>query len=97
MAFGDRSVELVLSDVSARLDLHDLIADALDFPDYYGQNWDAFDECARNSLGNLPSEIRIVGFDTLAKQIPREARLLRSCFSELATEDRIVVHWAPSA
>ena len=59
-------------------ELHSTIADALGFPDYYGKNWDAFDECIRDV--SLPPALEIAGLEQLRSRLPREARLLEDCF-----------------
>ena len=59
-------------------ELHSTLADALGFPDYYGKNWDAFDECIRDV--SLPSALEIAGLEQLRSRLPREARLLEDCF-----------------
>ena len=63
--------------VSTPQELHSLIAEAFHFPDYYGQNWDAFDECIRDV--ELPLRIEIVGLEGLRVRLPREAELFQRC------------------
>lgn len=41
--------------VQSRDELLDAIAAALEFPDYFGRNWDALDECLRD-LAWLPAD-----------------------------------------
>ena len=77
----------LLIDVSAvegRDTLHDLIARVLNFPDYYGKNWDAFDECIRDFPPKVP--IRIRGLQQLENALPREAALMRQCFLAFEAE-----------
>lgn len=67
------------------LELHALLASALRFPDWYGQNWDAFRDCVLDSkLSNLPAVVRIKGIQTLATRLPRDAELLEESLRELA-------------
>jgi RNAse (barnase) inhibitor barstar len=41
-------LKIDVGSVTTREELHSLIAEAFGFPDYYGRNWDAFDECIRD-------------------------------------------------
>ena len=54
-----------LSSVTDLWDFHDIIAEALDFPDYYGCNLDALWDC----LTSIPFDIHIVflNFDRMEK------------------------------
>jgi ribonuclease inhibitor len=66
-----------LSGVKSRDDLHNLIAQVFSFPDYYGRNWDAFDECIAD-IGR-PVSIVVTGFESLRFALPREAKLFVEC------------------
>lgn len=46
------------------LDIHFIIKEALDFPDYYGCNWDALWDCLTNMVGR-PINIEIIGLDVV--------------------------------
>jgi len=46
--FGYERVELDGRRMTSRLDAHAELARAFDFPDYYGKNWDAFNDCMRD-------------------------------------------------
>lgn len=86
--------ELVLDvgSVRNRDELHRLLAMTFHFPDYYGHNWDAFDECIRDVP--VPDVICITGFQKLHCTLPREATLLSMCLQSFATKSggRKVVH-----
>jgi len=82
-----------VSDVTNAGDLHERIAAALGFPDYYGRNWDAFDECSTDPEIPTPREVQIRGLDALAMRLPREADLMRQCFSDREREGRFRVLW----
>lgn len=54
------------TDVSRANDFHDIIRDALDFPDWYGKNWDAlWDLLSDMAIGGDPTHIEIRGLDHL--------------------------------
>ena len=49
------------------LEMHFVIRQALDLPDYYGCNWDAFWDCLTNMVGR-PIHIEIVGLDVIERK-----------------------------
>ncbi|MBQ8409141.1 MAG: barstar family protein [Clostridia bacterium] len=50
-------------------EVHLIIKEALDFPDYYGENWDAFWDCIVDfAIGNKPVQINILGLDVLERK-----------------------------
>jgi RNAse (barnase) inhibitor barstar len=73
-----------LRSVRSKEELHVLLEEALHFPDYYGRNWDAFDECIRNV--ELPRQIEIIGLGAMAARLPREAKLMRECIADFVDE-----------
>ena len=48
-------------------DMHRIIKRELDFPDYYGGNWDAFWDCVKGLIGD-PIHIEILGLDVLERK-----------------------------
>ncbi|HAF43882.1 MAG TPA: ribonuclease inhibitor [Gallionellaceae bacterium] len=78
------ALKVEVGSVSTRQELHDLLFEAFRFPDYYGQNWDAFDECIRDV--KLPPHVEITGLESLRVRLPREAELLQRCVTEFAEE-----------
>ena len=85
------AVELDVSAVQTAAQLHELLSAELSFPDYYGRNWDAFDECIRDPEIHLPDVVRVRGMRALAAVLPREAALFRECAS--AAEAIPTFHW----
>ena len=76
-------VVIDLSAVRTASDLHELLARKLAFPDYYGRNWDAFDECFGDpDAGTLPDSVRFLGWEALNQRLPQEAKLLRECVED---------------
>ena len=49
------------------LEMHFVIRQALDWPDYYGCNWDAFWDCLTNMIGR-PIHIEIIGLDVIERK-----------------------------
>jgi RNAse (barnase) inhibitor barstar len=90
------SVVIDLSEVRTAHALHQLLARQLVFPEYYGNNWDAFDECFGDpDAGRLPGAVRFIGWKVLAERLPVEAERLRECVkSGLADGVRCKVEWA---
>jgi RNAse (barnase) inhibitor barstar len=74
---GDDRLEIDVGTAKTPEELHDLLFEAFQFPDYYGNNWDAFDECIRDV--QVPSVVRITSFEKLRALLPREAKLLADC------------------
>ena len=74
-----RSVDIDVSSVRTAQELHDLLRSALGFPDYYGNNWDAFNECISDLAIDLPKQVRVRGMTSLSRRLPREAALFRQC------------------
>lgn len=54
------------------LEMHETIRDALNFPAYYGNNWDAFWDCITDIAGT-PIHIQILGLDNIEKRFDDEA------------------------
>lgn len=61
-------------------EIHSLLADALEFPNYYGKNWDAFDECINDDeASNPPGKLIIIGWDNFIRDHRKDAELFWSC------------------
>ena len=53
-------------------EVHAVLKESLDFPDYYGCNWDAFWDCLWDMYGD-PVHIEIVGFENVRKNFESAA------------------------
>lgn len=62
------------TDVKYYLEMHAVIRDSLDFPAYYGDNWDACWDCLREIAGE-PIHIRIIGLEVIEKKFDDEAKI----------------------
>ncbi len=69
--------------------LFDEFAAALQFPPYFGENWDAFEECL-GDLEWLPADVRVLvildAAVTLDRAAPEEGRLFREIVERIARE-----------
>ena len=70
------------SDVRYYLQMHRVIKESLDFPDYYGGNWDAFWDCLTDMVGR-PINIEIIGIETIEKLFPGEEKNLIELLHDL--------------
>ncbi|MBE6588480.1 MAG: barnase inhibitor [Ruminococcaceae bacterium] len=55
---------LDFSKIEHYTEIHNIIKKELDFPDYYGCNWDAFWDCLTDMVGR-PVNIRIIGVENI--------------------------------
>jgi ribonuclease inhibitor len=71
-----------LSGIKSRDDLHERLAQVFSFPNYYGRNWDAFDECSADVAP--PVSIVVTGFERLRFILPHEAKMFVGCLRSAA-------------
>lgn len=62
--------------------MHWIIQKSLDFPDYYGCNWDAFWDCLTNMVGRKV-HIEIIGLDTIERKFGQEAQNMVDILKEV--------------
>ena len=63
------------TNVKDYLEMHFVIRDARDWPDYYGCNWDAFWDCLTNMIGR-PIHIEILGLDVIERRFDDAAKMM---------------------
>ena len=69
------------TNVKNYLEMHFIIRDALDFPDYYGCNLDAFWDCLTDMAGR-PVHIEIIGLDVIEQKFGDSAKALTDILKE---------------
>jgi len=79
------SWSLPLGAIHAPDELHDALARALGFPEWYGRNWDAFWD-ASTGLVAMPQKLRFEDWRVFEVRLPREASLLRNALMDLARQ-----------
>ena len=67
------------------LEVHPIIRDALDFPDYYGCNLDALWDCLTDmACSKLPIRIKILGIERIETLYGKDYAIkLLDCFQEM--------------
>ena len=77
-----QAVIVSLKAVSTKDELHQRLAQALSFPDYYGQNWDAFWDCITELTADDISELTLTDWDTFTAGLTEDAAKLLRCLNE---------------
>jgi RNAse (barnase) inhibitor barstar len=78
-------VEIDLRAITSVEELHSLLMESLNFPGWYGANWDAFWD-AITGLVEMPYTVRFLGWPQFSQRLPREAVLLKECLTEMQGE-----------
>ncbi|WP_163100705.1 barstar family protein [Peribacillus alkalitolerans] len=69
-------VTIDISNVQTTNDLHLLLKDKLEFPDFYGENWDAFWD-AITGLISMPDKLVLIGWSEFEKSLPSDAKIMK--------------------
>lgn len=69
------SVDIDLANIASLAELHQTFKDNLNFPEYYGMNWDAFWDCV-NSIDDMPDTLYLTGWQQFGLRFPHEQSLL---------------------
>ena len=78
-------VEIDLRAITCAEELHSLLMESLNFPGWYGANWDAFWD-AITGLVEMPYTVRFLGWPQFSQRLPHEAVLLQECLTEMQGE-----------
>lgn len=78
-------VEISLEDIKTPKELQKKLKENLDFPDFYGMNWNAFWD-AITGLVVLPEKIVFLGWDELENSLPLEANILKELLNSSNTQ-----------
>ena len=62
--------------------IHEIIEKEMDFPSYYGGNWDAFWDCLTDMVGR-PIHIEIIGMDVIRDKFDDTADMIIETLQEL--------------
>lgn len=76
-------VEIDLANARTASELQALLRDSLDFPGWYGCNWNAFWD-AITGLVDMPRTLRLIGWTEFNIRLPSDAQLMMECLQEMA-------------
>lgn len=74
-----------LSRVNDANSLHDVLAQALHLPGWYGRNWDAFWD-AITALVEMPVTLHLEGWSEFERRMPKESRMLMRLLEEMSRD-----------
>jgi len=69
-------IEIDLTSIKTSNELHELLKRKLDFPEFYGMNWNAFWD-AITSLVELPEKLVLIGWNEMEKKISEDAKIMK--------------------
>ncbi|MFX3617473.1 MAG: barstar family protein [Sporolactobacillus sp.] len=78
-------ISIDLRDVTDSEELQIFLQKKLDFPDFYGKNWDAFWDTI-TGLKKLPQNITFKHWDILKKRLPEDAESLMELLNDFNEE-----------
>ena len=86
------------------LEIHKIIKAELDFPDYYGANWDAFWDCITDFIDSRGLDLEIIGLDKIYSEFKEDVDILVELLKDLkhiyndkyANVVKIVIHYGNS-
>ncbi|MEH7399981.1 barstar family protein [Gottfriedia acidiceleris] len=70
-----------VSKIKTSKELHLLLKVKLQFPNFYGENWDSFWETI-TSLVELPNKIEFIGWSELEKSLPEDSKIMKEYLIE---------------
>lgn len=74
-------ISINVGGITSTKDLHKLLKKELNFPDFYGMNWDAFWDSI-TGLVEMPEQLEIKGWENLRKVLNYDAEMLLKCLNE---------------
>ncbi|MEN7528687.1 barstar family protein [Cupriavidus sp. DL-D2] len=78
-------VEIELGDIESVAQLHTRLMTQLEFPDWYGRNWDAFWD-AITALVEMPLVLRLKNWMEFERRFPSDAKLMVNCLANAARQ-----------
>lgn len=70
-----------LSNISSVTELHELLKQKLEFPSYYGMNWDAFWDSI-TGLITMPKVLVLVGWINVETRFSKDSRIMKNLLEE---------------
>ncbi len=74
-----------VSNVKTISEFHSLLKVNLEFPNFYGMNWDAFWD-AITGLVEMPNILEFKGFTNIEENFPKDTLILKKLFEDFEIE-----------
>lgn len=82
-------ITIDISDALTRSDIHDVLTETLELPEYYGRNLDALYDCLSEKSWSEKVVFEMVGFRSLPENICRYGETILSIFDRVARENSV--------
>ncbi|KXO00899.1 MULTISPECIES: barstar family protein [unclassified Bacillus cereus group] len=82
-----------VSNIYSVKELHLLLKEKLEFPDFYGENWDAFWDCITGFVFPLPNKMIFEGWSKLEERLPIDTKIMKKCLLDYNEENRKDPEW----
>lgn len=76
-----KEISIDLTSVTSSVELHEVLKQKLQFPGFYGCNWNAFWDSI-TGLVEMPDKLEISGLDHVRKVLPEDTSLLLECLED---------------
>ncbi|WP_026695693.1 barstar family protein [Peribacillus kribbensis] len=70
-----------VTNIKTAYDLQLVLKEKLAFPNFYGENWDAFWDAITGPI-DMPEKLTLIGWAQLEKTLPRDASIMKECLIE---------------
>jgi ribonuclease inhibitor len=78
-------IAIDLSKAATSEELQRLLMKSLNFPNWYGCNWDAFWD-GITALVEMPETLKLDGWVDFEKRLPGDAELMQGCLSDMEAQ-----------
>ena len=73
-------------EINNKKELHEQFKTKLNFPEYYGMNWDAFWDCI-TEINNLPNKLIMKNWSKLKLKLPKDTKIFEEIISDFKNEN----------
>ena len=81
----EKHITIDLTNITESKELQFLLMERLNFPGWYGCNWDAFWD-GITGLVQMPEVLSLVGWSIMEERLPMDAKLMKECLDEMANQ-----------
>ncbi len=74
------------SEIKEKRELHEQLKTKLNFPEYYGMNWDAFWDCLTET-NKLPNKLIMKNWLQLKLKLPKDTNIFEGIISDFKEEN----------